>query len=231
MLEQIRVLLVEDHIALNENLSEFFSDARYALSFATDGFTALNLAAKHDYDVIVLDVMLPGLSGFDLCYKIRHELNCTTPIILMTAKDHIADKETGFGCGADDYLVKPFHLRELQLRIEALYRRQSSDSATRIQAGSIDFDPGTLMVSVHGSQSFELSARAARIFEALIRQYPNFISYEALKTKVWGIRGAELHTLRTHVYTLRKQLQEYFGVPLIKTVHSRGYRLVPPGEQ
>lgn len=106
----IRMLIVEDHVALAENLFEYFDQQRYILDFAPDGLTALHLLATNQYDVIVLDVMLPGVSGYEICRRIRTDLKCNTPVIMMTAKDQLQDKEQGFSQGADDYLVKPFNL-------------------------------------------------------------------------------------------------------------------------
>lgn len=226
----IRVLVVEDHGALAENLLEFLGEKHYALDFAPDGLTALHLIATSEFDVIVLDVMLPGVSGFELCRRIRDDMRCTTPIILMTAKDSIEDKTEGFTSGADDYLVKPFHLQELALRIDALHRRyQGGDSLLR--AGSITFDPGTLRVGVEGGKSLRLSGIAVEIFEALVRAYPNYVSYEQLSETLWNGREVESATLRTHMYMLRKQLHDHLGDPLIKTLHGRGYLLTPPGER
>ena len=226
--DRTRLLIVEDHVALAENLFEFFGDKRYALDFASDGLTALHLIASNNYDVIILDVMLPGISGFEVCRRLREDLLCTTPVILMTAKDQINDKVTGFNQGADDYLVKPFDLRELQLRVNALHRRRSSPKTTVFHAPGVMFDPGTLEVHIAGSPGLELSGTAARIFELLIKAYPDFISYEQLRDNVWGEREADMNTLRTHVYALRKQLQDSFGIAMIKTLHGRGYRLSPP---
>lgn len=226
--DRIRLLIVEDHVSLAENLFEFFGDKRYVLDFASDGLTALHLISTNNYDVIILDIMLPGLSGFEVCRRIRDDIHCMTPVIMMTAKDQIADKVTGFGQGADDYLIKPFDLRELQLRVEALHRRQTHPRTPLLLAPGLSFDPGTLEVHTGDGQGLALSGTAARIFEALIKAYPDFISYEQLRDHVWGEREADMNTLRTHVYALRKQLQDSFGIPLIKTLHGRGYRLIPP---
>src|SRR5690606_32793904 len=125
LMHTIRMLVVEDHAGLATNLLEFFDDSRYVLDFASDGLTALHLLATNAYDVIILDVMLPGLSGFEVCRRIRSDLHCPTPVIIMTSKDQLQDKEQGFTVGADDYLIKPFDLRELQLRVDALYRRKA----------------------------------------------------------------------------------------------------------
>ena len=224
---KIRVLIVEDHVALAENLFEFLGEREYTLDFASDGATALHLLATHQYDIVVLDVMLPGVSGFELCRRIRTDLQRATPIIMMTAKDQIEDKARAFSLGADDYLVKPFNLRELALRIHALHRRhQGLDSMLR--AGQVSFDPGTLQVQVGDSDPLQLSGTAAHIFEALIRAYPNMVSYEQLGEMVWAGRDVESNTLRTHVYMLRKLLQAQFDEALIQTLHGRGYRLAPP---
>ncbi|TBW58574.1 response regulator transcription factor [Marinobacter halodurans] len=228
----LRLLIVEDQIDLAENLFEFLGESRYALDFAADGLTALHLLATNPYDVIVLDLMLPGVSGFDLCQRIRRDLQCDTPIILMTARGALADKERGFECGADDYLVKPFELRELQLRIDALYRRYTPRKAG-LEAGPIRFDPGTLRVTMNDREA-ELTGIPARLFELLIRAYPNFLSHEALSEAIWGDSSgdADGHSLRTHIYTLRQTLQRALGHSLIRTVYGRGYRIEPPaGDQ
>ena len=229
MKPKTRVLIVEDNAALAANLFEFLGEDDYVLDLAPDGLTALHLAASHHYDVIVMDVMLPGLSGFEVCRRLRDDLGCATPILFMTAKDAIEDKVTGFRYGGDDYLVKPFDLRELVLRIEALRRRPGSARAS-LRAGAISFDPGTLKVGLENHPSLTLSGSAAHLFEALIRAYPKFVSYDALHGTLWPDGEADTHTLRTHVYLLRRQLHDAFGVPLIKTVHGRGYRLVAPGD-
>jgi len=228
----IRMLIVEDHASLATNLLEFFSDIRYVLDFASDGLTALHLIATNQYDVIVLDIMLPGLSGFELCRRMREDLQCATPVIIMTSKDQLQDKEQGFNVGADDYLVKPFNLRELQLRVDALYRRKEGYSTTAdISIPGILFNPGTFMVSTADGRKLELSGTAARIFEVLIKAYPNFLSYTEIQDRVWGEKEVGMNTLRTHVYSLRRLLQDTFSYPMIKTMHGRGYRLLSPTQE
>jgi len=225
----IHVLVVEDNMALMANISDFLENhGRYVLDFAYDGLTALHQLATQPYDVIVLDVMLPSLSGFALCQKIRAELHCTTPIILMTAKDHIDDKATGFSQGADDYLVKPFNLKELALRIDALSRR-GKPTLTWLRAGDVVFEPGTLQIRRSGHAApLQLSGMSARIAETLMRAWPNYLSYEQLGNALWGEKEVDTHTLRTHVYTLRKLLHTHLGAPMVQTLHGRGYRFCPP---
>jgi len=205
----LHVLVVEDNMALMANISDFLGNfAHYVLDFAYDGLSALHQVATQTYDVIVLDVMLPGLSGFALCQKIRHDLHCATPVIFMTAKDHIDDKATGFDLGADDYLVKPFHLKELALRIDALARRGQT-TTTQLRVGKLVFEPGTLQIRLGAGAPLQLSGMSARIAEVLMRAHPSFVSHAQLGRALWGEREVDTHTLRTHVYTLRKQLQTH----------------------
>ncbi|MDO6825039.1 response regulator transcription factor [Marinobacter sp. 1_MG-2023] len=226
----LKLLIVEDQVDLAENLFEFLGEDRYALDFAADGLTALHLLATQTYDVIVLDLMLPGINGYDICRRIRQDLKCETPVILMTALSALTDKEKGFDCGADDYLVKPFELRELQLRIEALHRRYSPQRPV-LSAGDVRFDPGTLEVELHGRKT-ALSGTPARLFELLMRAYPSFLSHEALSEAIWGAHYGETegNSLRTHIYTLRKSLQASVGSGMVKTIHGRGYRLEVPAD-
>lgn len=225
----IRMLIVEDHAGLATNLLEFFDSSRYILDFASDGLTAIHLIAVNEYDIIILDVMLPGLSGFEVCRRIRNDIQCATPVIIMTSKDQLQDKEEGFTVGADDYLIKPFNLRELQLRVDALYRRKMGFTrASEINVPGIHFNVGTFVVRTDNGDQLELSGTAARIFEELMKAYPNFLSYSELQNSVWGEREVDMNTLRTHVYSLRKLLQDTFKFPMIKTLHGRGYRLLIP---
>lgn len=223
----IRLLIVEDHQSLAKNLAEFFDDELYTLDFARDGLTALHLLATQEYDVIVLDVMLPGVSGFEICRRLRMVLNKNTPVLFMTAKDQLNDKELGFISGADDYLVKPFNLRELQLRVDSLYRRQYGFSRPQIlQAGGISFDLSTMEANDQQGISLSLSGISAKILQCLMRAYPSIVSYEDLVAHVWGDREVEMNTVRTQVYSLRKTLQDAWGYTCIKTFHGQGYRLL-----
>ena len=228
--KHLRVLVVEDHRALAENIFEFLGETYYCLDFAYDGLTALHLVSVNQYDVIVLDIMLPGLSGLKLCERIRNDLKCNTPILFMTARDAIEDKTSGFSLGGDDYLVKPFDMREMELRIQALSRRGASNQNER-NAGSICFNTGTLEVSLSNGKKVELSGANAILFEMLMQAYPHFVSHETLSQAVWGIDDIDLHTLRTHIYNLRKLLNDTLNHSLIKTLRGRGYRLIPPEDE
>lgn len=223
---RIRILFVEDHQALMDNLAEYFGEDRYEADFARDGLTALHLLANNSYDVIVLDVMLPGINGMTICERIRKDLQSPTPVILLTALDSIDDKIKGFGVGADDYLTKPFDMRELELRIQVAARRKQHGH-DQLAAGNVRFDPGTLTVTLGSEKSLVLSGLSATLFEALIRAWPRFLSHEDISHSLWGISGVDEHTIRTHVYLLRKQLKQALGKSLIKALYGRGYQLDP----
>jgi len=230
MAARLKVLFAEDHQALAENLSEYFADDGYQADFAADGLTALHLLATNQYDVVVLDIMLPGVSGIEICSRLRKDLGSAVPVLMLTALDSIDDKVEGFGVGADDYLAKPFDMRELELRIQALGRRKPAGNG-HLSAGDIEFDPGTLTVTAANSERLVLSGYSATLFEALIRAYPNFVSYERLGERLWGADadGSE-HTIRTHIYVMRKLLKQAFGRSLIRSLYGRGYQLDPGQE-
>jgi DNA-binding response OmpR family regulator len=226
-LGMLKILIVEDQVNLAENIFEYLGEERFSLDYAADGLTALHLLATQTYDIVILDLMLPGVNGFEIARKIRQDLQCPTPIIMMTALGDLNDQDKGFDSGADDYLVKPFELKELKLRIEALHRRYAPQKPV-LRGGDILFNPGTLEVEFHGLKT-EISGTPARLFELLIRAYPNFLSHQALCDALWGSDDDfEGKSLRTHIYTLRKSLKEKLGHGMIKTVHGRGYRLDPP---
>lgn len=222
---KLKILFVEDNRELAENLAEFFAEVRYETDFAGDGLTALHLIANNNYDIIVLDIMLPGVNGLEICKKIRSELNSPVPVILLTALDHIDNKISGFGVGANDYLCKPFDMRELELRIHALCNKPNYD-VRLLTAGDVRFHTGSLVASL-GENKVALSGLSATLFESLMRAYPDFLDYETISTNLWGVADVEENTIRTHVYTLRKQLKQSLGHSLIKGIYGRGYRLEP----
>lgn len=225
----LRVLLVEDHAALAGNIFDYLGEERYELDHAADGLTALHLLATRTYDVIVLDVMLPGVDGFTLCRRLREDVRSAVPVLLLTARDSIEDKTQGFAAGADDYLVKPFAMKELELRIQALYRRTHSRQEALV-VGPLRYDLGQQRVWIDG-RPLDLPPSAARILELLMRAYPRLVSQDELVHALWGDAAVEAgNALRTHVSALRKALQQHCAEDLIRALYGRGYRLVKPGE-
>lgn len=228
--EKIRILIVAGDAASAANLFQLLGEDRYVLHVAIDGLTALHLVATNTYDAIVLDVALPDVSAFQLSQRLREDLHCNTPIVFMAARDRIDDGQTGVEQSGADYLVKPNDLGELARRIDLLHHHHRHDVNATLRAGIVSFDPGTLRVHIDGHQHLELSGTAARIFEAMMRSYPRLMTHEQLQEHLPSGDDADMNTLRTHIYVLRKQLQQVFHVSLIKTLRGRGYRLVPPGE-
>jgi len=224
----LRLLLVEDHAALAGNVYDYLGAESYELDHAADGLTALHLLATRNYDVIVLDVMLPGIDGFTICRRIRQDLKSAVPVLLLTARDSIEDKTEGFAAGADDYLVKPFAMKELELRVQALHRR-SLARRDILEAGPLRYDLGQQRVWIEG-QPLDLPPTAARILEVLMRAWPRLVSHEELARAVWSDAPPEANALRTHVSALRKTLMQHCPADMIRALYGRGYRLVRPGE-
>ena len=223
---KIRILVVEDNHAFILNISEYFADSDYQLSFASNGFTAIHLLTTEVFDLILLDEMLPDTSGNEICRRYRKEFNNITPIIFMTAKGLIEDKVASFNSGADDYLVKPFHLKELELRIEVLVNRKLIYDS--ISVCGLNFNPGTMIVTYNDTVNLKVGYTHSKILNTLMTNFPNYVSYDKLIATIWDGRYADYNTLRTHVYNLRKQLKDTFALNFIGTYPKLGYCLVDP---
>jgi DNA-binding response OmpR family regulator len=227
----MRVLIVEDNSDLAANIFDFLEARGHAPDAAGDGITGLHLAVTQDYDVIVLDIMLPGIDGLTFCRKLRQEAGKQTPIIMLTAKDTLEDKLAGFGTGADDYLIKPFALQELEVRLQALQRRGSGRSSSAIlQVGDLTFEPHTLAVRRAG-QLLNLTPTGLKIIELLLRRSPQVVSRRDIEAAVWGDSPPDSDALRSHMHTLRAAVDHPFDTPLIHTVHGIGFRLMAANEK
>ena len=226
------LLLVEDNEDILANLYAFFEPMGYVLDCARNGKAGLQMALEHDFDCIVLDVMLPGLDGVSLCRRLRQEHKCATPVIMLTARDAVADRVTGLEAGADDYLVKPFAFRELEARIRALLRRGRMQSATgRDKGGLWTCADLTLNEEEHWAarqgRRLRLSPTGFRILKELLRVAPGLVRRQHLEQLLWGDEPPEGSALRTHIHELRRELDKPFGLPLLHTVPHVGYRLSP----
>src|SRR3974390_325867 len=165
----MHILLIEDHRDLAENITEYFEAKGDSVEYAADGVNGAALAFSKPYDVIVLDLMLPGLDGLSVCRKLREEAKLQTPVLMLTAKDLLANKIEGFEAGADDYLVKPFSLVELAMRLKALTRRGAQPSLARtIAVGDLKFDLDTLQAERAG-QPLKLNPTTRRILTVLMQ--------------------------------------------------------------
>lgn len=225
------VLLVEDHQDIAEMVYAYLERRGYDMDYAADGLTGLHLAVTNNYDAIVLDLMLPGMDGLDLCKRLRHEGKRDTPLLMLTARDTLSDKLSGLDAGADDYLVKPFEIQELEARIRALIRRgRKQVSPEVLRVGDLELDTATLQVK-RGDKELSLTPIGLRLLTVLMRASPRLVSRREIEAEVWGDVLPDSDTLRSHLYNLRKVIDKPFEKPLLHTVQSAGYRLADPDAQ
>ena len=219
------ILIVEDNKDIAEMMYAFFENRDYVMDYALDGQTAINLVEQNNYDVIVLDLMLPDIDGVNICKRFRDEMNVSTPILMLTARDTLQDKVTGLDAGADDYLVKPFELLEVEARINALMRRKTivtQDEVLEIEDLKVNL--GTLQV-IRGGKELLLSPIGYKILVLLMRSAPKVVSRREIESEVWGDILPDSDTLRSHLYNLRKVLDKPFDRKILHTIQSRGYRI------
>jgi two-component system, OmpR family, response regulator len=222
----MRVLLVEDDERLAGSLARGLRGEGYAVDVAGRGDDAVLQARVHDYDVVILDVMLPGLDGVSVCRTLR-ESGRWSPVLMLTARDGVADRIRGLDAGADDYLVKPFDFGELVARVRALLRRGAPERPAVVVAGDLAVDPASRSVTRAGRR-VELSAREFAVLELLARRAGQVVSRTDLLEHVWD-RNYQGSTNIVDVYVgyLRRKLENPFGRPLIHTVRGAGYLVEP----
>lgn len=221
----MRVLIIEDNQEIASNIYDFLEPKGYVLDWAHNGNSGLDFALKNDYDVIVLDLMLPGLDGLEICKKLRVDAKKTTPIIMLTARDSLEDKITGFDTGADDYLVKPFALQELEIRIQALARRANpAISTAALKIANLSYDPQTHK-ALRGDRTLTLTATTIKILELLMRETHRVVKREEIEQEIWGDNPPDSDALRTHMHSLRNAIDQKDEQALIKTIRGIGYRL------
>lgn len=224
--EEMKILLVEDEVRMVDALSELLRQERYDVEVCMDGLSGLHAAQCREYDMLILDVMLPGLSGFDIARSVRH-LGMRTPILMLTAKSDVEDKVTGLDSGADDYLVKPFEARELLARLRALGRRSAGAGSDELLFGDIGLSPSTFQVRcVTNGQSVRLSKREYRILEIFIANRGQVLTREQLAVKVWGYENeAEYNNVEVYLSFTRKKLLFIGSRVEIKALRGLGYQL------
>lgn len=220
----MRILLVEDNRDILANLADYLQIKGYSVDCAADGTAGLQLASQQHYDLLVLDVMLPGIDGYSLCRRLRDELRCETPVIMLTARDQLDDRLQGFQAGADDYLVKPFALVELAARIEAVLRRSQGRSRRLLQVADLSYDLDTLAVQRAG-QPLKLNPAGRKLLALLMQRSPNVVRREVLEDALWGDDCPDSDSLRSHIHLLRQVIDKPFARPLLHTLHGTGYRL------
>lgn len=220
----IRALIVEDNRDICENIAAYLEQHSYILDFAYDGISAMHLALTTSFDVIVLDLMLPGMDGIRFCQKLRADAKLATPVLMLTARDTLDDKLKGFAAGADDYLVKPFALQELHARLQALYKRSHGKTDNLLIVGELTLNKSTLQVHRAGRR-VELNPTGMKLLQRLMEQAPSVVARDTLETLLWADERPDGDALRSHMYKLRQAIDRPFDSPLIHTVHRIGYRI------
>ena len=219
------ILVVEDHHDIAAMVCEHLEHEGYEVDYAADGITGLHLAVTEEFDAIVLDLMLPGMDGLDVCRKFRNDAGKNTPILMLTARDTLEDKVAGLDAGADDYLVKPFELEELDARLRALLRRAGGEVAPeKLRVADLEIDTGTLEVRRQG-QLLTLTPIGMKLLVALMKASPRVLSRRALEREAWGDIAPDSDALRSHLYNLRKSIDKPFDRRLLHNVPGMGYRL------
>jgi DNA-binding response OmpR family regulator len=221
----LRILIIEDDPTIAANLYDFLEARGHSIDAASDGVTGLHLAVSQAFDAIVLDIGLPGMDGLTVARKLREEAHIEIPILMLTARDTLEDKLEGFSRGADDYLVKPFLLKEVEARLTAMHRRSSGRVTSRLlEAGTLTLDPKTMTVRFSGNE-VKLPPKCLRILELLMQEPGRVISRDEIERLVWGEAQETSDTLRSHLHTLRRALTAAGGQDPVETLHGIGYRL------
>ena len=223
------ILVIEDNPDLVANLYDFLELRGYVVDAAYDARSGLRFAQDNDYDTIILDLMLPDMDGLEVCNRLR-DSGRDTPVLMLTARDTLDDKLEGFASGADDYLVKPFAMQELDVRLKALVRRaRGEQSRERLRVTDLVFDPATLRVE-RGGKSISLPPIPLKILALLIRQSPRVVPRREIERRIWGNIRPESDALRAHMSVLRTAIDRPFDKHLLRTVHGIGYQLAAPDE-
>jgi len=220
----MRVLVAEDHPKMRALVSTRLRDAGYAVESVGTGTDALHRVVEYPFDTVVLDVMLPGMDGIAVLREMRRQERWT-PVLLLTARDSIADRVTGLDAGADDYLVKPFAMDELLGRIRALVRRGAPIRPAVLSCGPLAFDPASRLASVHGTV-VPLSAREASLLEYLLRRQGAVVTRTELLDHVWdSAYDGGSNVVDVYVKYLRDKIERPHELAIIHTVRGVGYRL------
>jgi two-component system OmpR family response regulator len=224
----MRVLVVEDEIKMAGLVRRGLVEEGLAVDVANTGEDALVRATATQYDAIVLDVMLPGISGFETCRRLRAH-GTWSPVLMLTARDSVEDRIAGLDGGADDYLTKPFSLGELHARLRALFRRQPSERPAVLEVGDIRLDPACRTVSRNGS-TIDLSAKEFALLETFMRSPGRVLSRFHLLEHAWDYSYEQRsNVVDVYIRYLREKLDRPFGVESIETVRGSGYRMRTDG--
>ncbi|QBB71929.1 response regulator transcription factor [Pseudolysobacter antarcticus] len=223
----MRILVIEDNSDIAANIGDYLEEKGHVADFAGDGVTGLHLAVVHEFDAIVLDLTLPGMDGLEVCRKLRQDARKQTPVLMLTARDSLDQKLTGFDSGADDYMVKPFELQELEARLSVLSRRGKGVKSRILQLADLTYNLDTLVVIRAGKQ-IQLNPIGLKLLQHLMESAPSVVTRQDLETRVWGEELPDSDSLRVHIHGLRAVIDKPFEKLLIQTRHGIGYRMVDP---
>jgi len=223
----MRILVIEDNSDIAANLGDYLEERGHTVDFAADGVTGLHLAVVNDFDAIVLDLNLPGMDGLEVCRKLRQEARKQTPVLMLTARDALENKLDGFEAGADDYLVKPFALQEVDARLAVLLRRGKGPQSRILNVADLEYNLDTLEVR-RGGKLLQLNPTALKILQSLMESSPSVVTRQELETRVWGEELPDSDSLRVHIHGLRAAVDKPFPKALIQTRHGIGYRIADP---
>jgi two-component system OmpR family response regulator len=221
----MRVLVVEDEVRMAALLRRGLSEEGYAVDVAGDGPEAVWRATEFSYDAVVLDVLLPGIDGFEVCRRLR-DGGCWVPVVMLTARSDVADRVRGLDAGADDYLAKPFSFAELCARLRALIRRGAPERPAVLEAGDLRLDPAGRR-AWRGETELDLSAREFALLDFLLRHAGRVVTRTMILEHVWDVAfDPTSNVVDQYVAYLRRKIDRPFGVTQLETVRGAGYRLL-----
>ena len=227
----MRILLIEDNLDLAASISEFLEANGHFLDFAYDGSSGLELGGNDVFDAIVLDIGLPGMNGLEVCKQLREKHQSGVPILMLTARDTLDDKLLGFEAGSDDYLVKPFSMRELEARLLALHKRNKrQEQVRRLRVADLEYCLDTEEVTRAG-QRLEMKPSARQLLAVLMRNSHRVVTRRELELSLWGEDVPDADVLRVHMHGLRLAVDAPFDQSLLQTFRGIGYRLRDPSAE
>ena len=216
-LDKLQLLLVEDDIDLATAVIDYFELENIHCEHASNGLSGFNLIKANHYDVVILDLNMPKMNGLEVCEKLR-DLGIDVPILMLTAKDTLDDKLIGFSKGADDYLIKPFAMEELIVRVQVLSRRRSGE-VTTLKVYDLELNTKQKTISKK-AMPLKLSPISFKILETLMRSYPDPVSRENLMQHVWGDEQPDSNSLKVHMFNLRKSIESNNNGIKEKLIHT-----------
>jgi OmpR-family two-component system manganese-sensing response regulator len=226
----MRILLVDDEVELTDPLSRVLSREGYGVDVAYDGALGSEMASGGDYDLLILDWMLPKRSGLEICQQLRSQ-GRTTPVLFLTAKDTLDDRVQGLDAGADDYIVKPFELRELLARVRALLRRSAAvdgSSSQRLRVAGLELDLDN-QLAYRDERSIELSEKESKLLEYFMRHAGQLLTHEQIYQHLWEDEQPSSNVVAALIRLLRRKIEAKGEIPLIHTVYGKGYRFGDSG--